>query len=142
MHNAATLRTQRDAAPRPPAYAPAPLDPVLFTTVAALIGIGLVMVFSASSATAYAQHGDIAYYLKRQLLWLGIGLAAAYTCYRIDYRRLRAIAPYCLVAAIVGLALVFVPHVGLGVNGGRRQACCCTLMAVNTAGFRTIAGTT
>jgi cell division protein FtsW len=93
---------------------------VLFTAVAALIGIGLVMVFSASSATAYAQHGDIAYYLKRQLLWLGIGLAAAYACYRIDYRRLRAIAPYFLVAAIVALGLVFVPHVGLGVNGGRR----------------------
>jgi cell division protein FtsW len=78
------------------------------------------MVFSASSATAYAQHGDIAYYLKRQLLWLGIGLAAAYACYRMDYRRLRAIAPYCLVAGIVGLGLVFVPHIGLGVNGGRR----------------------
>jgi cell division protein FtsW len=120
VHSAATLRAQRDAAPRPPAYAPAPLDPVLFTAVAALIGIGLVMVFSASSATAYAQHGDIAYYLKRQLLWLGIGLLAAYVCYRMDYRRLRAIAPYCLVAGIVGLALVFVPHVGLGVNGGRR----------------------
>lgn len=120
MHSAAAVRAQRDAAPRPPPYAPAPLDPILFTAVAALIGIGLVMVFSASSATAYAEHGDIAYYLKRQLLWLGIGLAGAYVCYRMDYRHLRTIAPYCLVAAIAGLLLVFVPHVGLGVNGGRR----------------------
>ena len=93
---------------------------MLFAAVAALIAIGLVMVFSASSATAYAQHGDIAYYLKRQLIWLVVGLAAAYVSYRIDYRRLRSIAPYLLVAAGVALVLVFVPHVGLGVNGGRR----------------------
>ena len=110
MHSAATLRKP----------ARAPLDTVLFTSVAALIGIGLVMVFSASSAIAYAQHGDIAYYLKRQLVWLVVGLAGAYACYRIDYRRIRSAAPYLLLAGIAGLLLVFVPHVGLGVNGGRR----------------------
>ncbi|HET6274801.1 MAG TPA: putative lipid II flippase FtsW [Candidatus Cybelea sp.] len=110
MHSTATLRGSTRM----------PLDTVLFAAVAALIAIGLVMVFSASSATAYAQHGDIAYYLKRQLVWLVVGLAAAYVCYRIDYRRLRSIAPYLLVAAGVALVLVFVPHVGLGVNGGRR----------------------
>ncbi len=68
MHSSATLRAPLRA----------PLDTVLFTSVAALVGIGLVMVFSASSATAYAQHGDIADHLKRQLLWLAIGLAGAY----------------------------------------------------------------
>ncbi len=121
MHNSAALRGRQSARTGAlPAYSPAPLDTVLFTAVAALIGIGLLMVFSASSATAYAQHGDIAYYLKRQLLWLGIGLAAAYGIYRVDYRRLRAVAPYLLVVAIAGLLLVFVPHIGFGVNGGRR----------------------
>ena len=109
MHSAATLRARQDS-----------LDVVLFTSVAALIGIGLVMVFSASSATAYAQHGDIAYYVKRQLVWLAIGASLAYACYRIDYQRLRPAAPYLLSAATIGLALVFVPHVGVGVNGGRR----------------------
>lgn len=124
MHNAAALRAARDReAARKPAvrsFVAAPLDLWLFTAVAALVAIGLVMVFSASSATAYAEHGDIAYYLKRQLMWLVVGLAGAFVCYRIDYQRLRAIAPYLLVAAIGGLLLVFVPHIGLGVNGGRR----------------------
>lgn len=110
MHSTATLRPSTRA----------PIDTVLFTSVAALIGIGLVMVFSASSAIAYAQHGDIAYYLKRQLVWLAFGLVAAYACYRIDYRRLRSLAPYLLVAAVAGLLLVFFPHIGVGVNGGRR----------------------
>lgn len=98
----------------------APLDVWLFTCVAALVAIGLVMVFSASSATAYAEHGDIAYYLKRQLIWLAVGLAGAYVCYRIDYQRLRAVAPYLLLVAVAALLLVFVPHIGVGVNGGRR----------------------
>jgi cell division protein FtsW len=121
VHSATALRTRETArGTRLGTFARAPLDTVLFTAVAALIGIGLVMVFSASSATAYAEHGDIAYYLKRQLIWLAIGLAGAYACYRVPYQHLRRFAPWLLLVALVGLALVFVPHVGLGVNGGRR----------------------
>jgi cell division protein FtsW len=121
VHSFATPRGRHAARPAElRSYALAPLDIWLFTSVAALVGIGLVMVFSASSATAYAQHGDIAYYLKRQLVWLAVGLAGAYALYRLDYQRLKQFAPYLLLAAIAGLALVFVPHVGFGVNGGRR----------------------
>jgi cell division protein FtsW len=112
----------RDAPDRVPirSYVAAPPDAVLFAVVATLVGIGLVMVFSASSATAYAEHGDIAYYVKRQLIWLAIGLTAAFLVYRMDLARLKRAAPVLLLAAIAGLLLVFVPHVGLGVNGGRR----------------------
>jgi cell division protein FtsW len=88
--------------------------------VATLVGIGLVMVFSASSAIAYAEHGDIAYYVKRQLIWLAAGSLAALAVYRMDLTRLKRAAPYLLVAALIGLLLVFVPHIGLDVNGGRR----------------------
>jgi cell division protein FtsW len=113
---------RRDAADRTPvrSFVSAPPDAVLFAVVATLVGIGLVMVFSASSATAYAEHGDIAYYVKRQLIWLLIGLLAAAAVYRMDLARLKRAAPYLLVAAIVGLLLVFVPGLGIGVNGGRR----------------------
>jgi len=101
-------------------YLAAPPDAVLFAVVATLVGIGLVMVFSASSATAYAEHGDIAYYLKRQLIWLAVGSVAAFAVYRMDLTRLKRAAPYLLIAGFAGLLLVFVPHVGIGVNGGRR----------------------
>lgn len=115
-------RSRRDGPDRAPirSYAAAPPDAVLFAVVATLVGIGLVMVFSASSATAYAEHADIAYYVKRQLIWLGAGLAVAFAVYRMDLGNLKRAAPYLLVAAFVGLLLVFVPHVGLNVNGGRR----------------------
>lgn len=120
MRNALLHPAREPVRAVPRSFVSAPLDTPLFTAVAALVGIGLVMVFSASSATAYAQHGDIAYYLKRQLVWLAVGLAGAYALYRLDYHRLRRLAPYALVAAVAGLLLVFVPHLGVGVNGGRR----------------------
>jgi cell division protein FtsW len=122
MRNAAAVRRDSAQSERGSlrSYAAAPPDTVLFACVAALVAIGLVMVFSASSATAYADYGDVAYYVKRQFVWLVVGLAAAYAAYRIDYQKLKKPAPYLLLGAIVALALVFVPHIGFGANGGRR----------------------
>ena len=67
---------------------PAP-DTILVATVASLVAFGLVMVFSASSATAYATYHDATYYLKRQFMWLAIALVAAFFAYRCDYRMLQ-----------------------------------------------------
>ena len=102
------------------AFVTAPPDTWLFAAVASLVAIGLVMVFSASSATAYADHHDTTFYLKRQVLWLAIGLTCAFAAYRIDYRKLKPVAPYILVVSIVSLIAVLVPHVGFVVNGARR----------------------
>lgn len=102
------------------AYASAPPDTWLFASVATLVAIGLVMIFSASSAVAYALHHDTAFYFKRQLIWLVIGLICAYGAYRMDYHVLKRAAPYVLVTAILGLLVVLVPHLGVVVNGARR----------------------
>ncbi len=117
------------AAPRQPSstrtqerrsFLSAPPDTLLFAAVASLVAIGLVMIFSASSAQAYADHHDTAYYLKHQLVYLIVGLALAYAAYRIDYRKLKAVAPYALLLCIAGLVAVLVPHLGVAVNGARR----------------------
>jgi cell division protein FtsW len=84
------------------------------------VAIGIVMVFSASSATAYAEFHDTAYYLKRQLLWLAIGLGLAYAAYRIDYTKLKRISPALLGVTLVLLVLTLVPHVGFQTGGARR----------------------
>jgi cell division protein FtsW len=120
VRSSATLKLARSERVPLRSSVAAPPDATLFAVVAGLVSIGLVMVFSASSATAYADHGDIAYYVKRQLIWLAIGTACAGVVYRTPLARIRKAAPYLLVAAFAGLILVFVPHVGLGVNGGRR----------------------
>jgi len=101
-------------------YANAPPDTFLFASVTMLVAIGLVMIFSASSTVAYVMYHDVAFYFKRQLIWLVVGTICAYGAYRLDYHILKRAAPYLLVAAILGLVLVLVPHVGFVVNGARR----------------------
>jgi cell division protein FtsW len=95
-------------------------DTLLVGVTALLVALGLVMVFSASSATAYALHHDGAYFLKRQAMWLAIALVAAFAAYRVDYRSLQKVAPLTLGLTLVMLVLVLVPHVGL-VSGGARR---------------------
>jgi len=98
---------------------PQPDRLLLFTTVALCAG-GLVMVTSASVAFAYNQHESTFYYAERQAGWLGIGFVALFVLGRLDYRRLRPLAPAGAVAAALLMMLVLVPHVGVTVNGARR----------------------
>ena len=101
-------------------YIATPPDTLLFAVVAALVGIGLVMIFSASSAVAYSESHDVAYYAKRQFVWLIVGLVCAFGAYRIDYHVLRKAAPYIMVGSCLTLIAVLIPHVGHVVNGARR----------------------
>ncbi len=97
-----------------------PPDTILVAAVGLLVALGVTMVFSASSAYAVALHQDAAFFLKRQLAWLVAGLGVALLAYRVDYRRLRGLAPLFLGLCIVSLLLVFVPHVGVYVGGAHR----------------------
>jgi len=110
---AAPARAHAEPSLRPP-------DALLLGAVAFLVAIGLVMVFSASSATAYADFHDTAHYLKRQLLYLAVGIVLAYVAYRVDYRRLRGLAPPFVVVAFLLLVVTLVPHVGFAMGGARR----------------------
>ncbi|HKW58618.1 MAG TPA: putative lipid II flippase FtsW [Candidatus Dormibacteraeota bacterium] len=92
---------------------------LLFTTVALCAG-GLVMVTSASVAFAYTQHESAFYYAERQAAWMLIGFAALFVLGRMDYRRIRPLAPAGAVAAALLMMLVLVPHLGVQVNGARR----------------------
>ena len=98
---------------------PQPDRLLLFTTVA-LCAAGLVMVTSASVAFAYNQHESTFYYAERQAGWLGIGFVALFVLGRLDYRRLRPLAPAGAVGAALLMLLVLVPHLGVTVNGARR----------------------
>ncbi len=92
---------------------------LMFTTVL-LSGAGLVMVTSASVAFAYTQHQSAFYYAERQAVWMLIGFAGLLLLGRMDYRRLRPLAPAAAVAATLLMLLVLVPHLGVTVNGARR----------------------
>jgi cell division protein FtsW len=78
------------------------------------------MVTSASVAFAYTQHQSAFYYAERQTAWMAIGFAALFVLARIDYHRLRPLAPAGAVAVALLMLLVLVPHLGVTVNGARR----------------------
>jgi cell division protein FtsW len=91
----------------------------LVLAVAALIGLGIVMLFS-TGAFAQDSHGDPIYFLKRQSIWLGVGLVACVTGAMVNYQFWKRTCWIWYAAAAVLLALCFVPHVGLKINGARR----------------------
>lgn len=78
------------------------------------------MVFSASNATALVDFHDSFYFIKHQALYLLAGLVFAYVAYRVDYRKLKTIAPALVGITFVLLILTLIPHVGL-VSGGARR---------------------
>jgi len=75
-------------------------DLTLLAVTVALLGFGLLMVWSSSSALAQERHGTPYYFLVRQAVWSVIGLAAMVAALRLDYRSLRRPGVvYALVAA-------------------------------------------
>jgi cell division protein FtsW len=95
-----------------------PLDLWLVAAVLGLVTIGTVEVFSSSAVYAVDHYGDSFYFLKRQLIWLGLGLGAFWWGANTDYRWLRRWTYPLLFGAI--FLLVAVLFVGGTINGARR----------------------
>ncbi|MGI6697341.1 MAG: stage V sporulation protein E [Clostridia bacterium] len=92
---------------------------LLFVTVVLVI-IGIIMVFSSSSASAYYAHGDSYYYLKRQMMWAVLGFISMMVLSKIDYEKYDKMSKYILMAGLVSLMLVFIPGLGVTLNGATR----------------------
>ncbi len=93
-------------------------DPWLLVISLALLCIGLVMVYSASSFTAARYYGDPSYFFLRQLWGMVVGLAAMLVTMRIDYRIWRRFS--LIGMAIVLPLLVIVLKFGVTVYGASR----------------------
>jgi cell division protein FtsW len=83
-----------------------------------LTAFGLVMVYSATSASAAVGGKDPIYYLKRQGIYAALGIGLMLLASRTDYRRLKQLAPTLMLISM-GL-LVAVLGIGMSVNGARR----------------------
>ncbi|MFV9509987.1 stage V sporulation protein E [Tepidibacillus sp. LV47] len=82
-----------------------------------LLGIGIVMVFSASAVLAYREVGDWYFYVKRQLLFAILGMAALYVTMSIDYWVWKQWAKLALTISFALLIVVLIPGVGLTRGG-------------------------
>ena len=92
---------------------------LLFLAVLGLLVIGIVMLFS-TSAFARDSHGDSYFFLKRQAIWLGVGLIVCIAAAAVDYHVWQRTWWIWLAVAAITLAFCFVPHIGMRINGSRR----------------------
>ncbi len=95
------------------------VDLSLLLTVAMLLVIGLIMVFSSSMVTSYQNTLSTGYYFFRQVEWFLIGIVGMMVALRVDYHRWRALAGVGLAASIV-LLLLLHTRLGANVNGSTR----------------------
>jgi cell division protein FtsW len=91
----------------------------LFLAVLGMLVIGIVMLFS-TSAFAKDSHGDMYFFVKRQAVWLGVGLVVCTAAAIMDYHFWLRTWWIWFGLAGVTLAFCFVPHFGMRINGSRR----------------------
>jgi len=87
---------------------------VLVFCVAGLLSLGLVMLYSSSMADKGSRLVQV------QLVWSALGILLSVSAVLLDYRLLKKIPLPLYALALVLLALVFVPHIGIRRNGASR----------------------
>lgn len=84
-----------------------------------LLALGSAMVLSASSVYAHFQFGDTYYFLKRQIIFLALGLVGGFLLTRVPTERLRPMGWLIFTVSGLLLAVTFIPGIGYGVKGNR-----------------------
>ena len=93
----------------------------LITILSVVISlIGLIVVYNASVVEAFTDFSDRYYFAKQQLVWLGFGLAVYFVTSRLGSKHLKKISLAFFVLSLMAMILVFVPGVGLRLQGARR----------------------
>ena len=96
------------------------IDRDLLLALLAIIGIGVVILASASMWVAQKQYDDPYFYLQRQTFYLAMGVILAIVMYqiRVDFWQQLGVRLLPIVLAL--LVLVLIPGIGKEVNGSRR----------------------
>jgi cell division protein FtsW len=114
-HTAENKREQQQKVNKPEKRQP---DFTLMIITVMLLGLGVVMVYSASQIVAYTDFGDSAFYFKRQLIFAAIGLLMMVITMNIPYPVYKKWVPVILFVLFIIMVLVTTP---LGVERGGAQ---------------------
>jgi cell division protein FtsW len=96
------------------------MDFTLLITILILLALGVAMVFSASSISSQLKFQDKYYFLKSQGAYAILSIVVMFVLSKINYKILGKVAPLMIVVSMVLLLLVFVPGIGLRLNGALR----------------------
>ena len=96
------------------------IDFILLFVALALVGIGIVMVYSTSAILAGDRFGDPYYFLKRQALYAGIGFLLMILMMFFPYEVLKRLAYPIFILSVLLLIAVLIPGIGHRVGGSMR----------------------
>lgn len=85
-----------------------------------LLAVGVLMVYSSSSASALSTYGDMGYYLKRHAVFLIIGLGLMLIIMNLNYRIYSKFVYPAYILGLIALVAVLIPGVGKEVGGAKR----------------------
>ncbi|MEW6439631.1 MAG: putative lipid II flippase FtsW [bacterium] len=85
-----------------------------------LVASGLLFIYSTSSVYSLQQHGNQYHFFYRQLIYAATGIGLMLLLASFDYRELRPLAAWMLLASGGLMLLVWVPGLGKTVRGARR----------------------
>ncbi len=98
-----------------------PIDYKLFGIILALLIIGLLILYSASTVLSYNAFKTNTHYLFHQLFFgVLIGLILMYAFSKIDYHIWQKLTPLLMIASVLLLMAVLVPGIGVKTGGSRR----------------------
>ncbi|MBW2559633.1 MAG: putative lipid II flippase FtsW [Deltaproteobacteria bacterium] len=95
-------------------------DITLFIVTIILVVIGTVMIYSSSSIIALEKYGDGYHYIKKQVVFVLIGLGVLIGASKVPYRYWGIAAYPAVLVSIALLALLIVPGFGTKVGGATR----------------------
>jgi cell division protein FtsW len=103
-----------------PAAASPEYDHILMISALLLLGLGLVMVFSASGVLASDKYHDPAFFLKKQLIYAVLGIALMLFVRRIPYQSYNRFVYIILLISLFLLVLVLIPGIGVRIRSASR----------------------
>jgi cell division protein FtsW len=92
---------------------------ILFPVIL-LCGIGIIMVYSASSSISLQNHDSLFFYMKKQALFFGISLCVMFVAASFPYQLYKSIAYVILFIALALLVAVLIPALNIKAGGAHR----------------------
>lgn len=103
-----------------PAAASPEYDHILMISALLLLGLGLVMVFSASGVLASDKYHDPTFFLKKQIIYAALGIALMLFVRRITYHNYNRLVYVILFVSLLLLVLVLIPGIGVRIRSASR----------------------